>query len=166
MDTLLSTPATTTSPAAAPPVSPAPAAPVPRVPVVQPLPAPPAPSGPDPWALLDTGQREAAEDAFKVHTLTEADRTRIRALINASKPEHIALGCSISRLTKWRSAANLIVRKLFHLNPAVRLEAARALGTLAGPELEPALHMSLRDNDPDVRNAAKRALRQLQQRQS
>lgn len=157
MKTLLSTPEVRTGGAASTsPVSPAPA------PVPEPLiPA----AGPDPWALLKRGKREEAESAFKGHPLDEDGRQRVRELLSSDEPAQVALGCRISRLTKWTSASAMIGRVLYRDESMIRLEAVRALGVLAGSGMEPALHMLLRDAEPDVRRAAQRSINQIHRRE-
>ncbi len=165
MDTLLSAPAVSTggpAPEPAPPTPVARPAPAPAAPTI-PTPVA-APSGPDPWALLKRGKREAAEAAFKVHRLDDNGRQQVRELLSSGAPEEVALGCRISRLTKWKSASAMIGRVLYRDDPKVRMEAVRALGVLAGSGMEPALHMLLRDAEPDVRRAAQRAINQIQRR--
>lgn len=165
MDTLLSAPAVSTGgPTPAPP-TPAPPKPTPAAPPAPTIPTPvAAPSGPDPWALLKRGKREAAEAAFKGHRLDDDGRQQVRELLASDSPEKVALGCRISRLTKWKSASAMIGRVLYRDEPGVRMEAVRALGVLAGSGMEPALHMLLRDAEPDVRRAAQRAINQIQRR--
>ena len=166
MDTLLSTPASSLSGAPAPPLPTPPVPMVPMVPTAAVVPAslPAVLEGPDPWALLKRGQVDDAKDAFKGYNLDEAEREKVRALLTSPKPLEIARGCWISRITRWKSSSSMINRVLYHNDPRVRLEAVRALGIIAGPAAEPALHMLLRDSDPDVRNTAQRVLNRLHRR--
>jgi hypothetical protein len=158
MDTLLSAPVVKTGGTTSTPAPPAP--PTPLTP-----PAPDAPaSGPDPWALLRRGKIKEAEEAFAGHTLDEAGRERVRELLSSSEPASVARGCRISRITGWKASTAMIGRVLYSNDPAVRMEAVRALGVLAGSSMEPALHMLRRDAAPDVRHAAQRAISQIQRR--
>ncbi len=125
--------------------------------------APPSPSraSGNPWSLLAAGKVSEAEAAFDGIPLDSGGRDRVRAMLRSTQPAKVAQGCRIARLTGWRSAVHNLRPHLRHADADVRLDAAQAIGALAGPAMEPALRPLLADPSPEVREATASAITAL-----
>jgi hypothetical protein len=117
----------------------------------------------NPWASvdaapLDDARFEAVGARFHGHTLDSAGRERARALLQATAPLSLALGCRVARETGWRSAIQQVKRCLRHADARVRKEAVLAVGVLGGPALAVAVRPLLDDPNPEIQAAAQQAL--------
>ena len=118
----------------------------------------------DPWAAIERGQFEGVEYALEGTELSSDQRWTVQQLLRSSSPAEVALGCRIARVVGWRSAVTHIRRLVDHDDPAVRRDCAAALGVLAGPVVSPLLERLSRDESPQVREAAERALEAIESR--
>lgn len=126
--------------------------------------APLAPSGIDPWKLLDDGDIDGAEQAFEGRELDPEGRDRVRELFRSTDPAEVALAIRIARATNWRSFVTQLRRTVEHGDVNVRRDCARAIGRLAGPSLVPILEKLLSDTSPEVQQAARDALAEINAR--
>lgn len=114
----------------------------------------------DPWAMLESGQEEAAERLFGAQRLDGVGAARVRGLLSSQDVAQVVLGCTISRWTRW-SAPTLLRPLLRHAAPQVREAAVAALGLVAGPSLLNDVVPLTRDGDEQVRAAAEKAVAQM-----
>ncbi|MES2640990.1 MAG: HEAT repeat domain-containing protein [Myxococcota bacterium] len=116
----------------------------------------------DPWKLVDAGKVAEAERVFASgNGLDPAGRDRCRRLQSSGDPEEVALGCRIARLTNWKSIVVNLRPLLKHAHPAVRRDAAEAIGALAGPSMAATVRLLINDPDAEVKAAAVAALARL-----
>jgi len=116
----------------------------------------------NPWALVDARRLADAERVFAAgNGLDAAGRDRCRLLLSAADSAEVALGCRIARVTNWKSIVVNLRPLLRHDHPAVRRDAAAAIGALAGPSMAAAVRPLLEDPDAEVKAAAKEAFARL-----
>lgn len=115
----------------------------------------------NPWSSLDLSDLDRAAARFVGHALDGPGRDRVRALLRATDPAELALGCRIAGVTGWRSAVQQVKPCLRHADSRVRVEAAVAVGLLGGPALSLQLRGMVADPAPEVRAAVAEALARL-----
>ena len=114
----------------------------------------------DPWEMFDSGDMAAAERLLRSHRLDRAGTARVRALLSSPDAAQVALGCTISRWTRW-SAPILLRPLLRHEDPRVREAAVAALGVVSGPSLLNDILPLTTDPDAQVVAAATLAVAQI-----
>ncbi|MCK6517741.1 hypothetical protein L6R46_22090 [Myxococcota bacterium] len=112
----------------------------------------------DPWVALDRGERDRAMRRFAAVPLTGDGRERVRRMVLSANPVEVIDALRIARVTDFKSFFSSARRVSDHSDPAVRAEAALAIGTLAGFSQLTLLEKMLKDADASVRESAKQAI--------
>ncbi|MCK6520577.1 hypothetical protein L6R49_03960 [Myxococcota bacterium] len=118
----------------------------------------------DPWVALDRGERDRAMRRFAAVPLTADGRERVRRMVLSANPVEVTDALRIARVTDFKSFFSNARRVSDHSDPAVRAEAAMAIGSLAGFSQLTLLEKMQKDPDATVREAAKQAIQLINTR--